>query len=157
MPGDEFEQLIARLRTGDEAAAAELVRGYESEVRRFVRFRLTTPAIRRFIDSLDVSQSVLGRFFVELREGKLEVNTPGQLRNLLLTMARNKLYDQVRKELTEKRDATRVEGNGDAEFVDHGDSVSEKVADIEFVNAFRARLSSEERYLVDQRMKALPD
>ena len=152
MPGVEFEQLIGRLRNGDQAAASELVGKYESEVRRFVRFRLTTPAIRRFVDSLDISQSVLGRFFVELREGKLDVSTPGQLRNLLLTMARNKLYDQARKELAEKRDATRVEEYGEGKFVDHEDSVSENVADTEFVNVIRTHLSDDERYLIDQRM-----
>ena len=50
---ESFEQLIERVRAGDDQAASDLVRLYEPEVRRFIHFRLTTPALRRFVDSLD--------------------------------------------------------------------------------------------------------
>ncbi len=82
-----FEQLIERVRAGDEAAAGELVRLYEPEVRRFVHFRLTTPALRRFVDSLDICQSVLTNLFVHLDKGGLQLDNPDQLRRLLITMA----------------------------------------------------------------------
>src|SRR5262249_42592666 len=55
-------ELIRRVRGGDEAAAAELVRRYEPVVRRSARLRLN-PRLRRACDSLDICQAVLGSFF----------------------------------------------------------------------------------------------
>ena len=64
----EFAPLMELVRRGDQRAAAELVRRYEPEVRRFIRFRLSTPALRRTMDSLDICQSVLFKFFVEVSD-----------------------------------------------------------------------------------------
>ena len=58
-----FPDLITRVRGGDSAAAAELVRRYEPAIRRVVRLRLTDQRLRRAFDSMDVCQSVLGSFF----------------------------------------------------------------------------------------------
>ena len=55
---------------GEEQAATELVQRYEPELRRFVRFRLTNGRLRRHVDSVDICQSVLGRFFVGLFAGR---------------------------------------------------------------------------------------
>lgn len=59
-----FADLISRVRSGDQLAAAEIVRQYEPEIRREVRVRLHDPRLRRVLDSMDISQSVLGSFFV---------------------------------------------------------------------------------------------
>src|SRR5262245_914953 len=45
-----FQDLIRRVRGGDDAAAAELVRRYEPAIRRVVRLRLTDARLRRAFD-----------------------------------------------------------------------------------------------------------
>src|SRR5438128_10189620 len=59
-----FRDLINRVRARDEQAAAELVRLYEPTIRIAIRVRLSDPALRRLLDSMDICQSVLANFFV---------------------------------------------------------------------------------------------
>src|SRR5947207_683217 len=61
---EPFRDLMARVRDGDQQAAADLVRALEPELRRAVRVRLSDPRLRRTVDSVDVCQSVLANFFV---------------------------------------------------------------------------------------------
>ncbi len=150
---ESFERLIERVRGGDDQAAGDLVRLYEPEVRRFVHFRLTTPALRRFVDSLDICQSVLANFFVHLDKGDLQLDNPDQLRRLLITMARNKLHDHARKMKAARRDVRRLAaGEGHLEHV--ADPVAEpdqQIMNEELVVAVRSQLSEDELYLIDQR------
>lgn len=149
----EFERLVALLRAGDSNAAVQLVEEYESEVRRFIRVRLTTPEIRRWIDSLDVSQSVLSKFFVDVRSGAIEIRDPNQLRGLLLTMARNKLYDHARRQKADKRDARRLEEESKLNYVASSTQTpSQQIANSEIANAILERLSAEDRYMAEQRL-----
>jgi RNA polymerase sigma-70 factor (ECF subfamily) len=103
-----FDDLIRRVRAGDEAAASLLVRRYEPAIRRAVRFRLTDARLRRTCDSLDVCQSVLASFFVRAASGQYDLETPDQLLRLLTTMARNKLLNQARQQHAARRDARLV-------------------------------------------------
>src|ERR1700676_1254496 len=105
----DFPDLIRRVRAGDEAAAAELVRRYEPAIRRAVRIRLSDTRLARAFDSMDICQSVMASFFVRAALGQYELNAPEQLLKLLATMARHKLADQVDKERAECRDNRRVE------------------------------------------------
>jgi RNA polymerase sigma-70 factor (ECF subfamily) len=93
-----FADLLRRVRDGDEAAAAELVRRSEPAIRRAVRLRLTDPRLRRAFDSADVCQSVLGNFFARARAGQFELERPEQLTRLLIEMTYNKVRDLVRHE-----------------------------------------------------------
>src|SRR4051812_1830352 len=113
-----FADLIRQVRAGDEAAAAELVRRYEPAIRRAVRLRLD-PRLRRVCDSLDLSQAVLGSFFVRAASGQFELDTPDQLLKLLAGMVRNKVARAGRHQLAARRDARRVE---------HGDAAERDVA-----------------------------
>jgi RNA polymerase sigma-70 factor (ECF subfamily) len=98
MPEDpEFRALLARIRAGDQEAAADLLRRYEPQVRRLIRVRLTDPQLRRVFDSADIFQSVLGKFFVKVLEGRYDPQEPGELLRLLATMASHKIIDQARK------------------------------------------------------------
>ncbi|WP_010581792.1 RNA polymerase sigma factor [Schlesneria paludicola] len=155
----EFQTLLDRVKSGDQDAAASLVDNYEPLVRRFIRFRLTSPSLRRTFDSLDICQSVLSKFFVEISAGDLELNDPAQLRALLLTMARNKLYDRVRDAQADRRDVRRMEGTGDealAQVAQPGESPSEVMAAKEILNLVQEQLSDDERYLIEQRMSGTP-
>ena len=110
----DFQDLIRRVRAGDEQAAAELVRSYEPAIRRAVRIRLADTRLARAFDSMDICQSVMASFFVRAALGQYELDAPEQLLKLLATMARHKLADQVDKERAECRDNRRVE-EGSAE------------------------------------------
>src|SRR3954447_8804555 len=99
-----FQELIGRVRKGDERAAAELVRRYEPAIRRAVRFRLTDPRLRRTCDSMDICQSVLLSFFVRAASGQYDLETAEQLLRLLTTMSRNSLLTQAGLQGAPRRD-----------------------------------------------------
>jgi hypothetical protein len=67
-----FRDLIDRIRPRDEQAAAELVWLYEPTIRMAIRLRLSDPALRRLLDSMDICQSVLANFFVRAAAGQFE-------------------------------------------------------------------------------------
>jgi RNA polymerase sigma-70 factor (ECF subfamily) len=150
---ETFPTLLSRLRTGDESAATDLVRQYEPVIRRAVRVWLVDARLRRLFDSLDVCQSVFGSFFVRLSLGQYQLEKPEQLISLLVTMARNKLSDQARKQQAECRDHRRMEAGGveTRSIASSADSPSQVVAGKELLQEFRQRLTEEERHLADQR------
>jgi RNA polymerase sigma factor (sigma-70 family) len=150
----EFTDLIRRVRGGEETAAAELVRTYEPEIRRAVRIRLTDPRLGRLFDSMDICQSVLANFFIRAAAGQFDLKRPDQLLKLLVTMARNKLRDQARRQRAERRDHRRLEHGQTAALeavADRGASPSRVVAGQELLQKLRRQLSAEERYLAEQR------
>lgn len=151
---EEFQQLMRRVRAGDGDAATELVRQYEPEIRRVVRVRLRNPGMHRVLDTMDICQSVLANFFARAALGQFELEDPAQLLKLLVTMARNKLRDQVRRHHARRRDQRRVAGDGmeALEAVgDGGTTPSQIVAGKEMIQAIQRLLSKEERFLAEQR------
>ena len=93
-----FLDFIRRVRSGDEAAATELVSRYEPALRLEIRLRLLDARLRRLLDPADVCQSVLKSFFVRATTGQFELDSPQKLMALLRTMARNKVAHQARKQ-----------------------------------------------------------
>jgi RNA polymerase sigma factor (sigma-70 family) len=148
-----FRDLIDRVRARDEQAAAELVRLYEPTIRMAIRVRLSDPSLRRFLDSMDICQSVLANFFVRAASGQFELDSADQLVKLLVTMARNKLANYVLQQRAARRDQRRVEKaiTNESELVDPGPSASQVVVNKELLQECRRRLSEEERQLVDLR------
>jgi RNA polymerase sigma-70 factor (ECF subfamily) len=104
----DFERLIARVRTGDADAAAELVTQFESSIRVAVRIRLFDSRMRRQLDSMDICQSVLASFFVRVAAGQYDLRHPSQLVALLTKMTQNKLAWHIRHNLLQRRDVRRV-------------------------------------------------
>src|SRR5436305_920725 len=96
-PDPAFREMIGRLRAGDPSAAAELLKHYEPEVRRYIRVHLMSPRLHRFLDSGDIFQSVLAAFFVNVVDGQFDLEEPEQLIKLLVTMAHHKIVDYARK------------------------------------------------------------
>ncbi len=105
---DLFQSLIARVRSGDQQAAADLVRNYEPLIRREVRLRLEDQRLNRIFDSLDVCQSVLASFFLRAAVGEYDLQDPQQLIRLLVTMTKNKVASAARRENRQKRDQRRT-------------------------------------------------
>lgn len=153
-----FIDLVRRVRGGDEAASAELVRRYEPAIRIAVRARLTDPGLRRLFDSMDICQSVLANFFVRATAGEFELHGPEQLIQLLATMARNRVTDHAHKQQAARRDYRRNVPTADdqGDFVDPGPDPSDEISVKELVQAFQSRLSPEEKFLADQRAKGIP-
>ena len=118
-PDHSFHDLVRRVRSGDDAAAAELVRHYGPALRRAVRARLTDRNLRRLLDSMDICQSVLASFFVRAAAGQYDLNAPGRLVRLLAAMARHKLLRQVGRLRADRRGGGRCPG-GDTEVPDPG-------------------------------------
>ena len=153
-----FHEFIQKVRTGDEQAAAELVRQYESEIRREVRLRLRDSRLRRDFDSVDVCQSVLASFFIRAALGQYELEEPQQLVKLLVAMTRNKLIGKVRKMQSQTRDHRRIDGDGSDKLrsVAKGPTPSELVIGSELLQEFRKRMTREEWLLADRRSQGLP-
>jgi RNA polymerase sigma-70 factor (ECF subfamily) len=148
-----FTAFIKRIRSGDEQATADLVKRYEPEIRREVRLRLRDPRLRRDFDSMDICQSVLASFFVRAALGQYELDRPEQLLRLLVTMARNKLIYQVRRQRRQRRDNRLMDESGQEKLqtVASGVSPSDVVAQREILQKVRERLNEEERKIADLR------
>ncbi len=145
-------ELLDRIRAGDGAAAADLVRRYEPEIRRAIRVKLTDPRLRRLLDSLDVCQSVLGNFFVRVAAGQFELDNPQQLLSLLVTMARNKVLDHARRQQADRRDQRRLGGNTGLDQVAGPEASPSRIAaGRELLEMVHVRLTVEERELVEER------
>ncbi len=140
---------LRAIQSGDETAAIRFVSAFEPEVRRFVRVRLTDPGLRRLMDSVDIVQSVMGRFFLHLQADRLQIEHPLQLLKLLLTMARNTLIDHSRYAAVRRT----VEGFGDnqslAFVADRHASQEDGLIGADLLSYVRLRLSPHERALVD--------
>lgn len=147
-----FEELLRRVRAGDEEAATKLVKDYKPAIRRVARLRLGSNPLRGLLDSTDICQSVLASFFMRAALGQYSFETPTQLVNLLATMARSKLAAQVRRQQAQRRDYRRVLPAADeAELVAGTPSPSRQIEARELLSHVRHRLSPEERQLVDLR------
>ena len=148
-----FADFIRRIRAGDAQAATELVQQYEPVIRLEVKLRLSDPRLRRLFDSMDICQSVLASFFVRAALGHYDLEEPGQLVKLLVGMARNKLAFHARHERRQRRDHRRLEAVGEKQLEAAGacPSPSQQIAARELLQAFRGRLSAEERALADRR------
>jgi RNA polymerase sigma-70 factor (ECF subfamily) len=149
----EFAEFLRRIRAGDATAAEELVRRYESLIRREVRLRLHDPSLTRLFDSLDVCQSVMASFFVRAAAGQYDLEQPAQLLALLIKIARNKVAMAARRHRTQRRDLGRVASVGVDEInpADAGATPSRVIEARDLLNQVQEQLSAEERQIADLR------
>jgi RNA polymerase sigma-70 factor (ECF subfamily) len=146
-----IDELIRRIRAGDQEAAAVLVKRYEPAIRRAVRIRLADARLGALLDTTDICQSVLGSFFIRVATGQYKLETPGQLFKLLTTMARNKLISQARRQHAQRRDTRRITSRDqdDEQFVSARQSPSNQVAVRDLLQEVQRRLSPEERRMLE--------
>lgn len=157
MVAQPFEEFLRRIRAGDEVAAAELVEEYEPLIRREVRMRLTDPSLFRLVSASDVCQSVLLSFFVRAAAGQFELDTPEDLRKLLLRMARNKVAGQARRVRCRPADARRAPPGSleRLELVLEAPAPVQAVASRDLLREVLRRLPAEERQLAELRGQGL--
>jgi RNA polymerase sigma-70 factor (ECF subfamily) len=146
-----FPDLIMRVRAGDEQAATDLVRRYEPEIRREVRFLLRDPFLRRSFDSMDICQSVMGSFFLRAALGEYDLGRPEDLVRLLISMTRNKVVDATRRQRAQRRDHRRATSLEAVDVEARTPTPSAVAEGREMLALFRSRLNDEERQLADLR------
>jgi RNA polymerase sigma factor (sigma-70 family) len=160
LSSEEFSDLMTRVQAGDPDAATELIRHYEPAIRLEVRVRLRVQdgRVRRMLDSIDITQSVLASFFAGVATGRLTPEHPQQLLGLLVAMARNKLLTHVRHQRQQRRDVCRVQPIDVAthEVQAPGETPSQFVSGKELLGEFRKRLTDQERQLAERRGQGLP-
>lgn len=101
-PSADFAALLERGRQGDPAALAELVRQYEPKVRLVARVLLGS-ALRPYLDSVDLVQSVHHSLLLGLRQTRFSIATPDALMALALTVLRRKVARQWRRAQRQRR------------------------------------------------------
>lgn len=97
---DGFRRLIQRVRDGDAESALELLERYSPHVLRLIRRRLSG-GLRAKFDSADFVQAVWVDFFCESQPR--DFHCPEDLIRFLVTLARNKLYDELRRRTQSER------------------------------------------------------
>ena len=104
MTSDEFDfdELIQMARDGDPQAMETLVTRYEPEVRMVARMRLGA-ALRPYLDSVDVVQSVHKSLMIGLQKERFDISSPQKLVALAMTMVRRKVARQWRKMRRQQR------------------------------------------------------
>lgn len=160
MSATSVGDLLDKVRGGDAAAAEELVRTYEPELRRAIRVRLTDARLRRLVDSIDICQSVLAGFFVRTAAGQYDIQTPEELLKLLVTMARNRVIDWARRSQADRRDGRRdvsiEQDNGEQmQFASPEPGPVSVLVSRELLEQVRSRLAPEELKLMEQRAEGL--
>ena len=105
-PDAANQELLNAWRQGDQPAAAELFRRYQSRLSALVRSRLSRRLARR-LDAEDVVLSAYRSFFLAARTGRVEPTESGDLWPRLVTFALRKLAHQVRRHGAGKRDLRR--------------------------------------------------
>jgi RNA polymerase sigma-70 factor (ECF subfamily) len=145
----DFRDLIQRVFSGESEAAEILVRNYEPEIRRVVRFKFRDPRLRRVVDSTDICQSVFAKFFVSAALGQFEIKSPKELVRLLAKMAVNRVIDQHRKQqsqravVSKKQDEYQFGLQG--EVVDQAELPQPVVERDELLGMIKNRLTKQER------------
>ncbi len=106
-----FAEVIRLARAGDEAATVQLLTQFETEVRTMVRIRLPR-ALRNQFDSMDFVQAVWTSVFTggSGDSDMAQFTDEGQFRGFLAGIARNKIFEEHRRQTrTKKYDISREE------------------------------------------------
>jgi RNA polymerase sigma-70 factor, ECF subfamily len=116
---EQFADLMDRVRLDDEQALSRLIALYEPEIRRVAQILLGRP-LRSSLDPTDLVQSVHLQLILGLKQKKLAIGSPEQLRSLTLTLLRHKFIEHWRRH--------RCQARHDRVLADTDRSTNEKTA-----------------------------
>ena len=150
---------LARIASGDQDAARELLTRYEGEVRLVVRRQLPRLLRSRF-DSLDFLQSVWGSFFRRVKGGASEFEDSRHLVAFLARAAKNKVIDEYRRAGSRKADMHREEplwtdGDRPRDLAAVGDTPSQVAEAHEVFGRLRDLLPRERHQLLELKAEGL--
>src|SRR3954449_2882611 len=103
---ESFARLMARLRSGEDAAAREVFERFATRLVSLARSRFNR-LLSRKVDPEDVVQSAFKSFFLRHRAGKLDVGGWDGMWNLLTLITLRKCADRAEYYLADRRDAAR--------------------------------------------------
>ena len=149
MADDEtFARLMARLRSGEDAAAREVFERLAGRLVAQTRSRFNRLLARK-VDPEDVVQSAFKSFFIRHRAGKLEVGDRGGLWNLLTLITLRKCADRADYFLAERRDAAREATDPGLTALDREPRPEEAVILAETVEYLFRDVSAHERPILE--------
>ncbi len=108
---ESFAATLALARQGDRAAVGRLIEQYEPNVRVVARVLLGR-ALRPYLDSVDLVQSVHRSIMIALRQRDYDLSTPEQLVALAITMVRRKAARHWRRAQRQQRLESRSDESG---------------------------------------------
>jgi RNA polymerase sigma-70 factor (ECF subfamily) len=150
-----FDDLMARLRAGDEAAASLLFHRFASRLIGLARARLD-PLVRQKVDPEDVVQSVFKSFFLRHAAGQWDLGGWDGLWALLTVLTVRKCGRRAEYHRAGRRDVRREVAGGEEEDETFADcaamarepSPEEAVVLAETVQRLLAPLASRDRHIV---------
>lgn len=149
-----FSSWMQQVRSGDPDAAAEFVRRFGPEIRRAIRVRGTGGRLQRVLDSEDLCQTVMRRFFEHAGGANAPADDPATLMKWLLEVARNRLREQHRRDRAKKRGGGRLR-EVDPAVLDQlaGDEsdIEEKAAEREQLARLMEQMTPELRLIAERR------
>lgn len=155
-PSDEFAALLGRARAGDQDALSQLARQYEAKIRIVARVNLGS-ALRPYLDSVDLVQSVHRSLLLGLRDARFDVTTPERLIGLAVTMVRRKVARAWRRMRRQQRTEGGVQGEDLCELLlslTAPDSDPAQTAQLnDQVRRLWAHLDAAERRMLELRMQ----
>jgi RNA polymerase sigma-70 factor (ECF subfamily) len=101
-----FDELMSRLRAGDESAATQIFHQFAERLIALARSRLSA-SIRRKVDPEDVLQSVFQSFFRRHAEGEFELDSWDSLWGLLTLFTLRKCGHRIEHFRAARRDVHR--------------------------------------------------
>jgi RNA polymerase sigma-70 factor (ECF subfamily) len=157
---DSFDDLLARLRQGDDAAAAELLRRYAARLIALARVRLGA-RVRTQVDPEDVLQSAFRSFFVRCADGQFNLKDWDGLWALLVAITLHKCGHKIRDLHRACRDVRRevepVPGDDDSarswEAIAREPGPQEEAALADEVEALLRGLTERDRAVVSLRLQ----
>jgi RNA polymerase sigma-70 factor (ECF subfamily) len=149
MPADDaFRALMARLRSGEDAAAREVFERFADRLIALAR-RQFNQLLARKVDPEDVVQSAFKSFFTRHRAGKLEVGDRGGLWNLLTLITLRKCADRAEFFRADRRDAAREATDPGLTALDREPRPEEAVILAETVEYLFRDVSAHERPILE--------
>lgn len=144
-----FHDLLTELRDGEDAAAAEVVRRFSTQLIAKASQRID-PAIQPKIDPEDVVQSALGSFFRRYDEGQFELENWDSLWGLLVTITLRKCgrkathYRAARRDVRREHSFTTSDGyHFDVGAIDRGPTAEDVAVLSELVDELMAKMELE--------------
>jgi len=111
VPQCTFPNWIERIRKRDAIACSQFVEFFTPVLRRVIKTKLIQRRVGSLIDPLDICQIVFGSFFSRVEGCWPQVESMDQLTALMITMARNRLRDELRRHTVTRRDHRRRVGH----------------------------------------------
>ena len=152
-----FSELLHGARNGDEEAISRLVEQYQDDIRIIARAQLG-PALRPYMDSLDLVQSVHHSLIVGLRANRYELASVDKLVALAAVVLRRKIARHWRRLRRQQRESGIRPT--DSNLPDYVVSLSDEQKGPEELASFRdqiayvmARLEGVDRELVALRLE----